>query len=86
MIKVTADIFSGRLNPEWVVSGPDADAALRSLSLKSAASGRSRLGVPGAWQPWPYCGTARRPRQHRTRTSVDVPAGRRRQHGGKPGG
>lgn len=39
MIKVTADIFSGRPNPEWVVSGAEAEAALRSLSQHSAAAG-----------------------------------------------
>jgi hypothetical protein len=51
MIKVTADIFSGRPNPEWVVTGTEADAALRSLSQTSAAaafdSGFQGLGHRG---------------------------------------
>ena len=47
MIKVTADIFSGRPNPEWVVSGAEAEAALRSLSQKPAAAAAFDSGFQG---------------------------------------
>jgi hypothetical protein len=47
MIKVTADIFSGRPNPEWVVSGAEAEAALRSLSQKNAAAAALDSGFQG---------------------------------------
>ena len=47
MIKVTADIFSGRPNPEWVVSGTEAEAALRSLSQKTAAAATLDSGFQG---------------------------------------
>ncbi|HEY5707549.1 MAG TPA: hypothetical protein VIS96_18470 [Terrimicrobiaceae bacterium] len=52
MIKITADIFSGRPNPEWIVSGEEAKAALRSLSGARGAvatldSGFSGLGSRG---------------------------------------
>lgn len=47
MIKVTADIFSGRPNPEWVVSGAEAEAALRSLSQKTAAAATLDSGFQG---------------------------------------
>src|SRR5215831_7854968 len=47
MIKVTADIFSGRPNPEWVVSGAEAEAALRSLSQRPAAAAALDSGFQG---------------------------------------
>ena len=47
MIKVTADIFSGRPNPEWVVSGAEAEAALRGLSQKTAAAATLDSGFQG---------------------------------------
>lgn len=47
MIKVTADIFSGRPNPEWVVSDAEAEAALRNLSQKSAAAAALHSGFQG---------------------------------------
>jgi hypothetical protein len=47
MIKVTADIFSGRPNPEWVITGDAAEAVLRSLSQKSAAAAALNLGFQG---------------------------------------
>jgi hypothetical protein len=47
MIKVTADIFSGRPNPEWVVSGAEAEAVLRSLSQKTAAAASLDSGFQG---------------------------------------
>ena len=47
MIKVTADIFSGRPNPEWVVSGAEAEAVLRSLSEKRAAAAALDSGFQG---------------------------------------
>lgn len=47
MIKVTADIFSGRPNPEWVVSGTEAQAALRNLSQNPAAATALDSGFQG---------------------------------------
>jgi hypothetical protein len=47
MIKVTADIFSGRPNPEWIVTGSEAEAALRNLSQKSAAAAALDSGFQG---------------------------------------
>jgi len=47
MIKVTADIFSGRPNPEWFVSGTEADAALRSLSQRSGVAATLDSGFQG---------------------------------------
>jgi hypothetical protein len=47
MIKVTADIFSGRPNPEWVVSGAEAEAALRSLSQTPNAAAALDSGFQG---------------------------------------
>lgn len=47
MIKVTADIFSGRPNPEWVVAGTEAETALRSLSQKSSAAAPPDSGFQG---------------------------------------
>ena len=47
MIKVTADIFSGRPNPEWVVSGTEAEATLRSLSQKPTAVAALDSGFQG---------------------------------------
>jgi hypothetical protein len=47
MIKVTADIFSGRPNPEWFVSGPEAQAVLRGLSQKSTAAAALDSGFQG---------------------------------------
>lgn len=32
MLKVTADIFSGRENPQWIVEGKEAQAVLKDLS------------------------------------------------------
>lgn len=47
MIKVTADIFSGRPNPEWVVTGAEAEAVLRGLSQKSTAAAALDSGFQG---------------------------------------
>jgi hypothetical protein len=47
MIKVTADIFSGRPNPEWLVTGKEAEAALRSLSGKRSATAALDSGFQG---------------------------------------
>lgn len=47
MIKVTADIFSGRPNPEWVVSGAEAEAALRSLAQTPHAAAALDSGFQG---------------------------------------
>jgi len=47
MIKVTADIFSGRPNPQWVVAGAEAEAALRSLSQKTTAAAAIDSGFQG---------------------------------------
>ena len=47
MIKVTADIFSGRPNPEWVVTGNEAEAALRNLSQNRAATAALDSGFQG---------------------------------------
>lgn len=47
MIKVTADIFSGRPNPEWLVTGAEAEAVLRSLSQKSTAAAALDSGFQG---------------------------------------
>jgi hypothetical protein len=46
MLKVTADIFSGRPNPTWVVDGQEAQAVLRELALNRAAwVAREELGL-----------------------------------------
>jgi hypothetical protein len=37
MLKVTADIFSGRPNPTWIVDGQEAQAVLRELALNREA-------------------------------------------------
>ena len=47
MIKVTADIFSGRQNPEWVVTGDEAEAALRGLAQRPAAAAALESGFQG---------------------------------------
>lgn len=47
MIKVTADIFSGRPNPEWVVTGVEAETALRSLSQRPASAAALGSGFQG---------------------------------------
>jgi hypothetical protein len=52
MIKVTADIFSGRPNPEWIVEGNEAEAVLQKLSqaresVASLDSGFNGLGNRG---------------------------------------
>jgi hypothetical protein len=47
MIKVTADIFSGRQNPQWIVSGTEAEAALRSLSQHTSAATTLDSGFQG---------------------------------------
>ncbi|MBI1841196.1 MAG: hypothetical protein HYR88_10130 [Verrucomicrobia bacterium] len=47
MIKVTADIFSGRPNPQWIVSGAEAATALRALSQQPAAAANLDSGFQG---------------------------------------
>lgn len=47
MIKVTADIFSGRPNPQWVVNGAEAEAALRALAQEPGAAARLESGFQG---------------------------------------
>jgi hypothetical protein len=47
MIKVTADIFSGLPNPEWVVTGDDATTALRTLSQRPLAAAALDSGFQG---------------------------------------
>ncbi len=52
MFRITLDLFNGRANPSWIVSGPEADAALRTIALDRAMIG-------SATPPWctPYRGT-----------------------------
>jgi hypothetical protein len=38
MLKVTADIFSGRPNPQWVVSGENEAVVLQNLSASHAVA------------------------------------------------
>lgn len=52
MLKVTADIFSGRENPQWVVEGKEAQAVLKDLAQARSAvadvgSGFQGLGYRG---------------------------------------
>ena len=47
MIKVTADIFSGRPNPEWVVAGKEAEAALSALSQRNTMAAAFDSGFQG---------------------------------------
>jgi len=52
MLKITADIFSGIPNPEWIVDGDDAEAVLRDLAQHRSAvasldSGFQGLGMRG---------------------------------------
>jgi len=44
MLRVTADIFSGRPNPTWIVTAQDAEDAL----LKSVTDSPTLFGAPGA--------------------------------------
>src|SRR5947199_7968010 len=52
MLKVTADVFSGRENPQWLLEGNDAQAVLKELALNRGAvaeldSGFQGLGLRG---------------------------------------
>jgi hypothetical protein len=47
MFKVTADVFSGRPNPEWTVDGDEAKAVLKELALSSGAVAEMDSGFQG---------------------------------------
>jgi len=47
MIKVTADMFSGRPNPEWIVEGDEAVAVLKELALNRGAIAEMESGFQG---------------------------------------
>jgi hypothetical protein len=52
MLKITADTFSGRENPQWVVEGKEAQTVLKELALARGAfadaeSGSQELGFRG---------------------------------------
>lgn len=47
MLKVTADIFSGRPNPEWIVEGSEAEAVLKELALSRGAVAEMDSGFQG---------------------------------------
>jgi hypothetical protein len=52
MLKVTADVFSGRENPQWIVEGQEAQKALKDLANSPSAvadinSGSQELGYRG---------------------------------------
>lgn len=47
MLRVTADLFSGRPNPSWVVMGDEVKAALRSLSQAPGAVAALESGFQG---------------------------------------
>lgn len=47
MLKVTADVFSGRPNPEWVVEGEEAKTVLKDLALTRGAVAEVESGFQG---------------------------------------
>jgi hypothetical protein len=47
MLKITADIFSGIPNPEWIVDGDDAEAVLRDLAQHRSAVASLDSGFQG---------------------------------------
>ena len=47
MLKITADIFSGIPNPEWIIDGDDAEAVLRDLAQHRSAVASLDSGFQG---------------------------------------